>query len=126
MNENVHHHHFFCLFVFAGAMFAPTFFLPSRSSALLVCTRAAWAAAFPSTASVLRTSLPSPLPLARSQLRHFSSSVVKRQQGPLKTMPSLYRQVVWYMRGRSQYTQSGFHKAARHFAPYDLNLDVSG
>ena len=41
-------------------------------------------------------------------------------------MPSLYRQVVWYMRGRSQYTQSGFHKAARHFAPYDLNLDVSG
>ncbi|EGD83319.1 dehydrogenase/reductase SDR family member 12 [Salpingoeca rosetta] len=40
-------------------------------------------------------------------------------------MPSLYRQVVWYMRGRSQYTKSGFLNAAKHFQPGDLDVDAS-
>eukprot|EP00043_Microstomoeca_roanoka_P001217 m.31583 g.31583 ORF g.31583 m.31583 type:complete len:324 (-) comp10697_c0_seq1:384-1355(-) len=39
-------------------------------------------------------------------------------------MPSLYRQVIWYMRGRSHYTKSGYQAAAKHFREEDLSVDI--
>eukprot|EP01147_Barroeca_monosierra_P004895 gene4895-8702_t len=40
-------------------------------------------------------------------------------------MPGIYRQLVWYLRGRSQYTKAGFASASRNFLPSDLDVDLS-
>eukprot|EP00730_Choanoeca_flexa_P014400 TRINITY_DN6283_c0_g1_i3.p2 TRINITY_DN6283_c0_g1~~TRINITY_DN6283_c0_g1_i3.p2 ORF type:complete len:245 (+),score=66.73 TRINITY_DN6283_c0_g1_i3:93-827(+) len=41
-------------------------------------------------------------------------------------MTSIYRKSVWYLRGRSQYTKSGFLKAAKTFVAGDLDVDAKG
>eukprot|EP00045_Choanoeca_perplexa_P012139 m.131172 g.131172 ORF g.131172 m.131172 type:complete len:323 (-) comp15902_c0_seq3:1678-2646(-) len=41
-------------------------------------------------------------------------------------MTSIYRKTVWYLRGRSQYTKSGFLKAAASFAAGDLDVNAAG
>eukprot|EP00052_Salpingoeca_macrocollata_P001546 m.26170 g.26170 ORF g.26170 m.26170 type:complete len:323 (-) comp11476_c3_seq1:36-1004(-) len=37
-----------------------------------------------------------------------------------------YRLIAWYINGKRHYLASGFHKAAAHFRPNDLDVDVKG
>lgn len=39
-------------------------------------------------------------------------------------MTGIYRKVVWYLRGRKEYTRSGFLRAAKKFDDKDLDVDV--
>ncbi len=39
---------------------------------------------------------------------------------------SFYRNVVWYVKGLQEYTQSGFLSAAKHFEAKDLDVDLRG
>ena len=37
---------------------------------------------------------------------------------------SLYRSIVWFTKGMSEYTKQGYEKAAVHFRPADLEVDL--
>ncbi|XP_071778691.1 dehydrogenase/reductase SDR family member 12 [Centroberyx gerrardi] len=39
---------------------------------------------------------------------------------------SIYRNVVWFMKGLQEYTKSGYEAAAKHFTPADLDVNLSG
>ncbi|KAM6978251.1 dehydrogenase/reductase SDR family member 12 [Tautogolabrus adspersus] len=39
---------------------------------------------------------------------------------------SIYRNAVWFMKGLQEYTKSGYEAAAKHFAPADLDVNLSG
>lgn len=39
---------------------------------------------------------------------------------------SFFRMVIWYMRGRREFTRSGYEAAAASFNPKDLDVDISG
>ncbi|XP_071390312.1 dehydrogenase/reductase SDR family member 12 isoform X1 [Centroberyx affinis] len=39
---------------------------------------------------------------------------------------SIYRNVVWFMKGFQEYTKSGYEAAAKHFTPADLDVNLSG
>ncbi|XP_068602181.1 dehydrogenase/reductase SDR family member 12 isoform X2 [Brachionichthys hirsutus] len=39
---------------------------------------------------------------------------------------SIYRNAVWFVKGLQEYTKSGYEAAAKHFAPADLEVDLSG
>uniref|UniRef100_A0A3Q3XC62 Uncharacterized protein n=1 Tax=Mola mola TaxID=94237 RepID=A0A3Q3XC62_MOLML len=39
---------------------------------------------------------------------------------------SFYRNAVWFAKGLQEYTKSGYEAAARHFAPADLDVNLSG
>ncbi|XP_043927612.1 dehydrogenase/reductase SDR family member 12 isoform X2 [Protopterus annectens] len=39
---------------------------------------------------------------------------------------SIYRNAVWFMKGLSEYTKSGYEAAAKHFIPSDLEVNVTG
>lgn len=39
---------------------------------------------------------------------------------------SFFRNGVWFVKGLSEYTRSGYAKAAKHFNPKDLDVDCSG
>ena len=39
---------------------------------------------------------------------------------------SLYRNLVWYMKGLSEYTQGGYLSAAKSFSADDLDVDCKG
>ncbi|KAG8000918.1 Dehydrogenase/reductase SDR family member 12 [Nibea albiflora] len=39
---------------------------------------------------------------------------------------SIYRNAVWFVKGLQEYTKSGFEAAAKHFAPADLDVNLSG
>lgn len=41
-------------------------------------------------------------------------------------MMSLYRNVVWYLKGRKEYTRAGYEAAAKAFCKDDLNVDCKG
>jgi dehydrogenase/reductase SDR family protein 12 len=38
---------------------------------------------------------------------------------------SLFRSVVWFAKGMREYTKAGYERAAAHFNPKDLNVDLS-
>ncbi|XP_047456651.1 dehydrogenase/reductase SDR family member 12 [Mugil cephalus] len=39
---------------------------------------------------------------------------------------SIYRNAVWFVKGLQEYTKSGYEAAAKHFAPADLDVNLSG
>ncbi|GAA6225220.1 dehydrogenase/reductase SDR family member 12 isoform X1 [Lates japonicus] len=39
---------------------------------------------------------------------------------------SIYRNAVWFVKGLQEYTKSGYETAAKHFAPADLDVNLSG
>ncbi|XP_054471208.1 dehydrogenase/reductase SDR family member 12 [Anoplopoma fimbria] len=39
---------------------------------------------------------------------------------------SIYRNAVWFVKGLQEYTKSGYEAAAKHFAPSDLEVNLSG
>uniref|UniRef100_A0A671XV11 Dehydrogenase/reductase (SDR family) member 12 n=1 Tax=Sparus aurata TaxID=8175 RepID=A0A671XV11_SPAAU len=39
---------------------------------------------------------------------------------------SFYRNAVWFVKGLQEYTKSGYEAAAKHFAPADLDVNLSG
>uniref|UniRef100_A0A3B4UBA1 Dehydrogenase/reductase (SDR family) member 12 n=1 Tax=Seriola dumerili TaxID=41447 RepID=A0A3B4UBA1_SERDU len=39
---------------------------------------------------------------------------------------SIYRNAVWFVKGLQEYTKGGFEAAAKHFAPADLDVNLSG
>ncbi|XP_047225763.1 dehydrogenase/reductase SDR family member 12 [Girardinichthys multiradiatus] len=39
---------------------------------------------------------------------------------------SFYRNAVWFVKGMQEYTKSGYEAAAKHFAPADLDVNLSG
>ncbi|XP_068185309.1 dehydrogenase/reductase SDR family member 12 [Antennarius striatus] len=39
---------------------------------------------------------------------------------------SIYRNAVWFLKGRQEYTKNGYEAAAKHFAQADLEVDLSG
>ncbi|XP_034741579.1 dehydrogenase/reductase SDR family member 12 [Etheostoma cragini] len=39
---------------------------------------------------------------------------------------SIYRNAIWFVKGLQEYTKSGYEAAAKHFAPADLDVNLSG
>ncbi|KAM7406830.1 hypothetical protein PAMA_002843 [Pampus argenteus] len=39
---------------------------------------------------------------------------------------SIYRNAVWFVKGLQEYTKGGYEAAAKHFAPVDLDVNLSG
>ncbi|KAM4561457.1 dehydrogenase/reductase SDR family member 12 [Fundulus diaphanus] len=39
---------------------------------------------------------------------------------------SIYRNAVWFVKGLQEYTKGGYEAAAKHFAPADLDVNLSG
>lgn len=39
---------------------------------------------------------------------------------------SFYRNTIWFVKGLQEYTKSGYEAAAKHFAPTDLDVNLSG
>ncbi|XP_028992816.1 dehydrogenase/reductase SDR family member 12 [Betta splendens] len=52
-------------------------------------------------------------------------SVLRLRRGVHGNM-SFYRNAIWFVKGLQEYTRSGFEAAAKHFAPTDLDVNLSG
>ncbi len=57
-------------------------------------------------------------------MKFKSFKIFRNDYTHLKTTMSIYRSIVWFTKGMSEYTKQGYEKAAVHFRSADLEVDL--